>query len=151
MTRTTAREIAIHFSFELGFTNDSAQTLLDQMLNKEVFESIAQVEPLYAEFPGKEQEDYIRKVVSGVGIHGFELDSYIEKYAEGWRFNRIPRTAAAIMRVAMFEMMYMPEIPNKAAINEAVNIAKGYEEPEVVSFINGILGSFLRKELGENG
>jgi N utilization substance protein B len=150
MTRTTAREIAIHFCFELGFSNDSAKALLDQMLTREMFASIAQVEPLYAEFPDQNQEAYIRKVVSGVGEHGFELDGYIEKYAVGWKFERIPRTAAAIMRVAMYEIMYMPEIPNGVAINEAVNIAKGYEDPDVVSFLNGILGSFVRKELGEN-
>ena len=50
------------------------------------------------------------------------------------------------MRVAMYEMLYMPEIPNAAAINEAVEIAKGYEPAEVVSFINGILGTFARTE-----
>lgn len=150
MTRTTAREIAIHFAFELGFTNESAKAQLEQMLTPEMFASIAQVEPLYEEYPDQEQADYIRKVVQGVGEHGYELDGYIEKYAVGWKFNRIPRTAAAILRVAMYEMMYMPEIPNKVAANEAVEIAKGYEDPQVVSFMNGILGSFIRQELGEN-
>ena len=55
--------------------------------------------------------------------------------------------ASAIMRVAMFEILYMEEIPNGAAINEAVEIAKKYETPETVKFINGILGSFVREEL----
>jgi N utilization substance protein B len=49
----------------------------------------------------------------------------------------------------MYEILYMPDIPNSAAINEAVEIAKGYEEPQVVSFINGILGSFVRAEFPE--
>ena len=79
--------------------------------------------------------------------HGAELDGYIEKYAIGWKFSRIDRVAAAIMRVAMYEILYMPDIPNAAAINEAVEIAKGYEDPNTVSFINGILGSFLREEV----
>ena len=149
MTRTTAREIAVHFAFELGFTNESAEQLLDKMLTPEAFASIAQVESLYQEFPDEEQLAYIRKVVRGVGEHGYELDLEIEKYAKGWKFSRLPRTATAIMRVAMFEVLYMPEIPNKVAINEAVEIAKGYEEPEVVRYINGILGTFVRTELGE--
>ena len=51
------------------------------------------------------------------------------------------------MRIAMFEVMYMPEIPNGAAINEAIEMAKKYEQPETVSFINGILGSFVRNEM----
>ena len=64
----------------------------------------------------------------------------------GWKFERIPLVAAAIMRLAMFEILYMPDIPNGAAINEAVEIAKKYESPEVVRFVNGILGSFVRAE-----
>ena len=51
------------------------------------------------------------------------------------------------MRLAMYEILYMPEIPNGAAINEAVEIAKKYEAPDVVRFINGILGSFVRAEI----
>ena len=49
----------------------------------------------------------------------------------------------------MYEMLYMPDIPNAAAINEAVEIAKNYETPEVVSFLNGILGSFARAEFAD--
>ena len=60
--------------------------------------------------------------------------------------SRIPMIITAIMRVAMYEMLYMPEIPNAAAVNSAVEIAKKYETPETVRFINGILGSFARRE-----
>ena len=67
----------------------------------------------------------------------------------GWKFARIPLVAAAIMRVAMYEILYMPEIPNAAAINEAVELAKKYESGEVVRFVNGILGTFVRSEAGE--
>lgn len=151
MTRTAAREIAVHYAFELSFSDLSAQTLLEQELTPERFAEIAEAEPLYQEFPGEEQLNYIRRLVLGVGEHGYELDEYIGKYAIGWKFQRIPRIAMAIMRVAMFEIMYMPEIPASAAINEAVELAKGYEDQKVVSFINGILGSFLRQELPDGG
>ena len=57
--------------------------------------------------------------------------------------------AAAIMRTAMYEVLYVPDVPNAAAINEAVEIAKRYETQEVVSFVNGILGSFVRAEFSE--
>lgn len=53
------------------------------------------------------------------------------------------------MRLAMYEILYMPEIPNGAAINEAVEIAKKYETPDVVRFINGILGTFVRSETAD--
>ena len=151
ITRTVAREIAVHYAFELGFSNLSAQELLEQELTQERFGEIAEIDPLYAEFPDEKQCAYIRKLVEGVGEHGYELDEYISKYAIGWKFQRIPRIAAAIMRVAMFEVLYMPEIPASAAINEAVELAKKYDEPKVTSFVNGILGSFVRKELSGGG
>lgn len=151
ITRTAAREIAVHYAFELSFSDLSAQALLEQELTPERFAELAEMVPLYAEFPEGDQVDYIRKLVSGVGEHGYELDEYISKYAIGWKFQRIPRIATAVMRVAMYEIMYMPEIPASAAINEAVELAKNYEESKIVSFINGILGSFVRKELPDGG
>ena len=150
MTRTVAREIAVHMVFELGFGDRTARQLLEDELTAENFALIGAEEPLYAEFPDEKQEQYIRALVSGVFEHGPELDDYISRYSVGWSFARIPRVAAAIMRVAMYEVLYMPDIPNAAAINEAVEIAKGYETAEVVSFINGILGTFVRSEFPED-
>ena len=133
MVRNTAREIAIHLSYELSFTDKTVDALLDERLT--------------AEAPGPKQGEYIRRLVKGVNEHGAELDGYIEKYAKGWKFARIPLVASAVMRVAMYEILYMQDIPNGAAINEAVEIAKKYETPETVKFINGILGSFVRQEI----
>ena len=120
MTRTAAREIAVHFCFELGFTGQSAQELLDQALTRQSFALIGEEEPLYAEFPNQQQREYITTLVKGVYSHGPELDEYISRYAIGWSFSRL--------------------------INEAVELTKHYEEPEVVSFVNGILGTFVRQE-----
>ena len=149
MTRTTAREIAVHLAYELGYSDCSAEEFLARKLNEDYFASMAEADELYKEYPDPEQLKYIRTVIEGVGRHGYELDQDIERYAVGWKFNRIPRVATAIMRVAMFEILYLPEVPHKAAINEAVEIAKHYEDDKVVSFINGILGSFVRAECGE--
>ncbi len=149
MIRSTAREIAVRLSYELSFTDLTAEELLDQTLQADYFAGLAAEDALYAQMPGEKQSQYIRRLVCGVAEHAAELDSYIEKYAVGWKFERIPLVASAIMRVAMFEILYMPEIPNAAAINEALEIAKKYEDEKVVSFINGILGSFVRQECGE--
>ena len=147
MVRNTAREIAIHLSYELSFTEKSIDELLDQRLSAETFAALAEEDEIYQETPNAKQDAYIRRLVKGVRDHAPELDGYIAKYAKGWNFARIPLVASAIMRVAMFEMMYMDDIPNAAAINEAVELAKKYESDEVVKFINGILGTFLRKEV----
>ncbi len=149
MNRTTAREIAVHFAFELAFSDEKAPRLLERELTAESFAQRAQEESLYAEFPGQGELDYITRLVLGVGSHGAELDGYIAKYAKGWRFSRIDRVASAIMRVAMYEVLYMPDVPDRVAINEAVEIAKKYVDDDVVKFINGILGSFVRSEVPE--
>ena len=146
MTRSAAREIAVHFTFELGFSDLSADQLLERDLTPEFFALLGEEEPLYAQFPDKIQLEYIQKIVRGVFAHGAELDNDIAKYAKGWRFARIDRVAAAIMRVTMFEILYMPDVPNKAAINEAVEIAKKYLDEDTIKFVNGILGSFVRTE-----
>lgn len=149
MTRNTAREIATHLAYELSFTELPIEEFLAARLSEENFAHLAPECELYAERPNEKQDVYINRLVTGVAEHAAELDTYIEKYAKGWRFERISLVAAAIMRVAMYEIMYMPDIPNGAAVNEAVEIAKKYEDEETVKFINGILGSFVRREIKE--
>lgn len=136
----------MHLSYELSFTNLSADELLAQRLSSPHFEAVAPEYEVYGELPGPSQKAYICKLVKGIAAHGYELDQYIEKYSHGWRFERIPLVAGAIMRLAMYEILYMPEIPDGAAINEAVEIAKKYENADVVRFINGVLGAFVRNE-----
>ena len=139
MTRNTAREIAAHLSYELSFTDKTVEELLQERLTSEAFAELAEEDPLYTEAPNAKQVAYITRLVTG----------YIAKYAKNWKFSRIPLVASAIMRVAMYEILYMQDIPNGAAINEAVEIAKKYETPETVKFINGILGSFAREEISQ--
>ena len=146
MTRSHAREIAVHMIFALSFGDFDAEELLAQQMNHERFEELAPDMPLYGQYPNEKQVKYIYALVRGVFEHGYELDDYIARYAKNWNFARIPRMAAAIMRTAMYEVLYMPEIPNAVAVNEAIEITKNYESPEVVSFVNGVLGTFVRTE-----
>ena len=143
MTRNTAREIAAHLSYELSFTDKTVEELLQERLTSEAFAELAEEDSLYTEAPNAKQVAYITRLVTGVNEHAAELDGYIAKYAKNWKFSRIPLVASAIMRVAMYEILYMQDI------NEAVEIAKKYETPETVKFINGILGSFAREEISQ--
>ena len=145
MVRNTAREIAIHLSYELSFTDKTVDELLSTRLTADTFATLAGEDAIYQETPNAKQAEYIRRLVKGVDEHAAELDGYIAKYAKGWNFARIPLVASAIMRVAMYEVLYMPDIPNGAAINEAVELTRKYEDEDVVSFVNGILGSFARE------
>lgn len=147
MTRTVAREIAIQLSFAAQLAGEDARETADVFFTPEYFETLAEEDTLFREYPDEQQLAYIRRLTGLVYDHMYELNHYIEKYAKDWKLGRISRIAAAILRCAMCEILYMDDIPNAAAVNEAVELAKGYEEPETVAFINGILGSFIRGEV----
>ena len=149
MVRTTAREIAVHLSYELSFTDLPVDELLRRHLSAENFSALAEEDEIYRETPNAKQRDYICRLVRGVDQHAGELDTDISRYAKGWKFSRMPLVATAIMRVAMYEILYMPDIPNAAAINAAVELARKYEGDEVAKFVNGILGTFVREEIKE--
>ena len=98
--------------------------------------------------PNAKQESYIRRLVAGVAEHAAELDAYIEQYAKGWRFERIPLVASAIMRVAMYrDPLYAGYPPRGGHQRGGGDRQEATSPPEVVKFINGILGSFLRAEV----
>ena len=148
MTRSTAREIAVHLVFELEFQDHDASILLAERLQPEFFSRMKNEEELdlYTERPSGKQMDYIRNVVTGVQEKWLEINAYIEKYAVGWNLSRISRLAKAAMRVAIYECLYVEDVPTGVAINEAIRILKDYEDEDVTGFTNGILGSFAREE-----
>ena len=89
---------------------------------------------------------YIRRLTGLVSEKKEELDAYIERYAHGWKPERISHTALAVLRCAICEILYIEDVPSAAAINEAVELDKSYDDPDTVSFINGVLGGFMRGE-----
>jgi len=151
MTRTVAREIAVRLCFSVSENPSDPRELLARVFEDKYYSTLKSEDKLYKESPDELQSEYITRLVTGVTEHSAELDGYIDKYSVGWKFGRISRTAVAIMKTAMFELLYMPDIPERASINEAVELAKRYDPPETVSFINGVLGSFARSELTDGG
>ena len=97
MTRNTAREIAAHLAYEWNFTDLPVGEFLDRRLAPECFAELAPECGLYADAPNAKQAQYIRRLVAGVADHAAELDDYIARYAQGWRFERIPLMASAVM------------------------------------------------------
>lgn len=146
MTRTAARELAIQLGFSVAAAGVEPGEALDDFFAPDHYASMGPEDILYTHKPGR-QMDFIRRSVIGVSEKRAELDELIARYAKGWRTERIDRAAAAILRQAMYEMLYMPDIPTASSIDEAVELAKGYEDADVVAFINGVLGSFARSEL----
>lgn len=145
MTRSNAREIVAHLIFEMNFTDDTADQIVNAAMEPEYYESLAQETEIYAERPNQKQMEYIRAAVAGIQEKQEELDGYISKYAINWSVSRISKVARAILHVAMYESLYMEDVPVSAAINEAVELSRKYEDEDVVAFVNGILGSFARE------
>ena len=144
MTRTTAREIAIQLGFAAAATGETPQEFLDRFFEPEHYSSLAQEDELYSQIPDEKQMDYIIRLVLLIDEHRDEIDDQIRRYSRGWKLERISRTALAVLRAALCEIMFMEDIPDAAAINEAVELAKGYDEPDTVAFINGVLGAYMR-------
>ena len=144
MTRSNAREVAVHLIYELDYTAQTPEEALETRMEKGYYSGLAEENEVYTERPSKKQLEYIRTCVEGVAAHEDELDALIAQYAIGWNLHRISRFTKAAMRLAIFEMLYLQDVPTGVAINECVELTRKYEDAEVVPFVNGILGSVAR-------
>lgn len=97
---------------------------------------------------GIEENEYIRTLYFGILEKRGELDAYIEKYAKGRTLARISKIAKAVMRISIYEMLYIDDIPASVSINEAVELAKQYDDDKTKAFVNGILNA-VKEELGK--
>lgn len=146
MSRKKAREIALHIIFELGFRDFQADDLVIDRLNKENMKSFGKDVSLYENTLTNGQAAYITEVVNGVALHKDELDHLIEKNSHDWSMSRLSRMTLSILRLALYEIGYVEDVPTGVAINEAVELAKTYESDETGTFINGVLGAIGREQ-----
>ena len=128
MTRKMAREEAFILIFEKVFSKESVEDILDL-----AFEARDLV-----------PDEYIKTVFTGVYEQVEELDSIISENAVGWKIDRISKTALSVLRLAIYEIKYMDDIPEAVSINEAVELCKKYATKEDASFVNGILSTVIK-------
>jgi N utilization substance protein B len=149
LNRTEARTLAVLSVYEADF-GTSYDELLEERLKDEFYERLAIEGSPFSSAPEESQSAYIKRLLTGVSTHQYELDGYIEKYTKTWKFSRMPRLSIAILRVALFELLYMTqEVPTAAAVDSAVNIAKIYEDEKMPGYINGVLASFIKENVKE--
>ena len=144
MTRGNARELAVHLIYAREFTGEEPDRIISDRLNKEYYSKLAQENQVYEERPSRAQIGYIDTVVSGVANRVDELNTIIQNFSIGWDVSRISRLTRTIMQLAIFEILYMDDIPTGVAISEAVRVAKMYDGDDTGAFVNGILGAFSR-------
>ena len=144
MTRANARELAVHLIYGREFTGEEPEHVVSVRLAKEYYDKLSEENEIYTERPSKNQIVYLDSVVSGVANRCDELNEQISKFSIGWDFSRISRLTRAIMQLAIFEILYIEDVPTGVAISEAVRLAKKYDGDDTGAFVNGILGSFAR-------
>lgn len=144
MTRANARELAVHLIYGRDFTGEEPEEVVSIRLAKEYYAKLSEENEVYAERPSRAQVAYLDKVVSGVANRAQELNEQIQKYSIGWDVGRISRLTRAIMQLAIYETLYVEDVPVGVAVSEAVRLAKKYDGDDTGSFVNGILGSFAR-------
>ena len=127
MTRKQARDEAFILIFEKQFSDASAQEIL------ELANEVRDLEP----------DDYIHTVFCGVVERNEELNQIISEKAIGWKIDRISKISLAILKLAIYEISYIDDIPASVSINEAVELCKKYATKEDASFVNGILASVV--------
>ena len=149
MTRANARELAVHLIYERCFTGEEPENAVAARLKKEYFNMLAEENQVYSDSPNATQKAYVRSVVSGVASREEELNELIQKYSVGWDLSRISRLARSVMQLAIYETLYMDDVPAGVAISEAVRIVKLYDGNDTGAFVNGILGTFARELEGK--
>jgi N utilization substance protein B len=93
-----------------------------------------------------EVREFAERLVEGVRAHREELDRLIGVYATNWKVNRMPIVDRSILRAALCELLWMPEVPAKVTVNEAIELAKAFADDETKRFVNGILDHVLKED-----
>ena len=148
MSRRDSREAAVKIIFQNMFTDSRLGVAGSGTADAEKICAPDCAQMIEAYFECAPEEDcgeldkvYISSILEGVMKEAPSIDQYIVKNSKDWTIDRMSRIDLAIMRVAIFEILYREDIPASVSINEAVELAKKYSHEDAGSFINGILGS----------
>ena len=126
LSRREARETVLGLLFESEFRADESST--------EIFAISREDREIPADV-------YVEKAYFAICEHREEIDAMIGNHAKGWKTSRLSKLSRSILRLAVYEMLYETEIPYSVSINEAVELAKKYDEDRARPFINGVLNS----------
>lgn len=130
MSRKKARDNAFKCVYELEFGKDEN---LEKILNN-----------CYEENDNKtDEKEYIKKVLKGIKEKLEEIDGIILSKLKNWSLDRIAKIDLAILRLAIYEIKYMEDIPEKVSANEAVELAKTYGNNDSKSFVNGVIAKVI--------
>lgn len=131
MNRYKSREQAFAFIFEKIFNDEPVEELIMMAIQERIED--------------EKVSKYAEKACKGVYSNLNEIDKLIDDNTNGWKFDRLAKSTIAILRLAIYEMLFEESIPINVTINEAVELSKKYCDVKDSSFINGILGTISKK------
>lgn len=131
MTRTHARETLMQLLFQMEAQKDYSDAMKDKYMEEH--------------FSQDKQRNYANALIDTVLGNLEEIDAALDRSSKGRNTKRMAKVDLAIARLALGEALYMDNIPEGVAINEAVNMARKYSTEESRRFINGILGNIVRQ------
>lgn len=134
MTRSNIRENVFKLLFRAEFHEN-------EELNEQFEMCLSEVENA-----SESELEYIKSKFMNIVSHIEELDEQINAVSKGWKTSRMSKMDLAILRLALYEIKYEEDIPEKVSINEAIELAKKYGTDGSYSFVNGILAKFIKKE-----
>ena len=141
MSRTLAREDAFKLIFEMEITGISASDALEYL-----YSTVDKANEMWAQHSvSQSNKNYINTAVLGIEENKEKINLLIESKLKGWTLNRLSKVNLALLQLAIYEIKFMDDIPNKVSVNEAVTLAKKYSNPQAGSFINGVLGTILNE------
>lgn len=104
-----------------------------------------QLENFVAEYKiSEEASEYMFRLINGVRQHHQDLDDKFIPFLKGWTKERLPKVDLTILRLAVYEMLFVPEVPHNVAISEAVLLTKKFSTEESRSYVNAVLGKVSR-------
>ena len=124
MTRKEAREEAFRLLFETEFQKDNEPAEI-YALSREDREFL--------------ENDYIKTVYFGVQEHLEEIDAMIMRHSKGWKTERITPVSRSAIRLCIYEMLYLNDIPTAVSLNEAIELVKRFDDLKMKAFVNGLL------------
>lgn len=135
MSRRLAREAAFKIIFQINVGNNEPQKALERAFRGSNFDS--------------KSREFIREIVEGVQEKKEDIDQLIRKFLVDWSFERLANVDQNILRLAVFEIVYRPDIPPVTSINEAIDLTRSYQGEKSASFINGLLDRVMCEHLKE--
>ena len=130
-TRHDARELALQILFQCDFHGSTEFWLEQFWAQREASESV---------------RTFVSELVDGVRTHQVELDALITAYARNWTVDRMPVVDRNILRQAMYELLWVADVPAKVTVDEALELAKNFADDETRRFVNGVLDQFIKRE-----